>query len=162
MEIGEQFPANCGLEIMKARNFSSGMRQVRDETASDRIGHPGEDDRDGTGGVKRCRNHRICSGKDHIRRKPYYFLCHAAHPLLAFTAEPVIEPDVTALCPAQILQSLSEGRKIGLPNFVALSEAHNDADTPHSIALLRSCPYRPCSRCAAQNTQEISPSHFAP
>jgi hypothetical protein len=35
----------------------------------------------------RWRDHRICRGKDHIRRKPYDFLCHAAHPLLAFTAE---------------------------------------------------------------------------
>ena len=55
------------------------------------------------------------------------------HSLLAFTAEPVVEPDVTALCPAEILQSLPEGRKIGLPNLVVLREAHNDADTLHSI-----------------------------
>jgi len=41
-EISEPFPADRRLEIVEARNFSSGMRQVRDETASDRIGYPCE------------------------------------------------------------------------------------------------------------------------
>lgn len=99
-------------------------------------------------------------GKNHIRREPYNFLCHAAHPLLAFTAEPVIEPNVTAICPAEILQSLSEGRKIGLPNFVVLREAHDDADTPHSIALLGARGERPDSR-TAKCGDEDAPSHRA-
>src|SRR5882757_6927559 len=103
VEIGEPFPADWGLEIVKACNFSSGMMQVRDETASDRIGYPSEDHRNRPRDIQCCRHYRICRSKDHIRREPYDFLRHAVHPLLAFTAEPVVEPDVTALCPAEIL-----------------------------------------------------------
>jgi len=53
-EISQPFPANCRLEIVEACNFSSGMRQVRDETASNWIGHPGEHDGDGARGVQCC------------------------------------------------------------------------------------------------------------
>ena len=107
-----------------------------------------------------CRHYRICRSKDHIRREPYDFLRHAVHSLLAFTAEPVVEPDVMALCPAEILQSLPEGRKIGLPNLVVLREAHNDADTPHSIALLGARRELPDGR-TAKYANEDAPAHRA-
>src|ERR1700692_3065617 len=60
IEIGEPFPADCGFEIVKARNFSSGMRQVSDEAASNRIGYPCENDRNGTRGLQRCCDDRVC------------------------------------------------------------------------------------------------------
>lgn len=113
------------------------MRQIGDETASNRIGHPSEDDRDGARDIQRCRDHGIRGGEDHVRRKPRDFLGHEAHPLLAFTGEPIIEADVAAVRPAEVLQGLPEGRQKGLPNLVVLGKAHNDADTPHTIALLR-------------------------
>src|SRR5580700_3767666 len=100
---------------MEARNFSSWMRQVRDEPASDRIRYPGENDGYRARGVQCRRYRRICRGKDHIGRKSYNFLRRAAHSFLTVTSEPVVEADVAPVRPAEVLQGSSEGREIGLP-----------------------------------------------
>jgi hypothetical protein len=47
------FAAECWLEIMETGHVPAGMRQACD-VAADRIGHPGEDNRDGAGSLHRC------------------------------------------------------------------------------------------------------------
>jgi CubicO group peptidase (beta-lactamase class C family) len=79
---------------------------------------------------------------------PKSFLRDAKHKLLAVAGEPVIESDVTPVCPAEVLQGFSEGRKIDLPNLVVFGEAHNHADTPHPVALLCASGLRPDRRTA--------------
>src|SRR5947209_12139632 len=98
------------------------MRQVGHEPACDGIGNPGEHHRDGACSIQCCRHHRICGSKDYIRRKAYNFLRHVAHPLLAFACKAVLETDVAAIYPAEVLQGFSEGCEIALPYFVILSE----------------------------------------
>src|SRR5947209_15404754 len=124
------------------------MRQVGHEPACDGIGNPGEHHRDGACSIQCCRHHRICGSKDYIRRKAYTFLRHVAHPLLAFACKAVLETDVAAIYPAEVLQGFSEGREVALPYFVILREAHNDADAPYPIALLAARGERPNGRTA--------------
>jgi hypothetical protein len=47
-----------------------------------------------------------------------------------------MEPDVAAISPAKILQTLPEGGEVGLPDLIVFSEAHDHADAPHSVLLL--------------------------
>src|SRR6185437_5350317 len=115
VEISEPFTADGRLKIVKTRNLASGMRQVGDEPACDGIRHPGEHHRDGARSIQCCRYNRICGSKDHIRRKAYDFLRHVAHALLAFACKAVVETDVAAVCPAEVLQRFSEGCEIALP-----------------------------------------------
>src|SRR6516164_8320838 len=122
---------------MEAGDVSSGMRQVGDKPASDRVGYPGKDDRDGTRCLQGRRDHRICGYENDIGREPHYFLDHATHPLLAVTGETVVEADVAPLGPAEVLQRLSEGLKVALPNFVIFGETHDHADTPRPVVLFR-------------------------
>ena len=53
-EKSQPLPADGRLEIMKASDVSAGMRQVSHKSASDRIGHPGEDDRNRARRFQRC------------------------------------------------------------------------------------------------------------
>jgi hypothetical protein len=66
-----------------------------------------------------------------------------AHPLSAFTGESVIEPDVVALGPAEILEALPESPKVGLRVFIVLGEAHDHADALHPLPLL--CTFPPAA-----------------
>ena len=56
---GQPLSADGWLEIVEAGDVSAGMGQVGNKSASDRIGHPGEDDRNGARGFQGCRNDRI-------------------------------------------------------------------------------------------------------
>ncbi len=76
VEIGKPFPADRWLEIVEARNFSSRMRQVRDETGRFPTG---SDTHVKTIGME-CVAFSVAAttefveARDHIRREPYNFL----------------------------------------------------------------------------------------
>src|SRR6516225_938694 len=161
VEISEPLTADCRLEIVKARNFSSGMRKIWDETTSDGIRYPSKYDRDRARDLQCCRDHRIRSGKDHIRRKRHDFSCHAAHPILALACEAVIKPNVAPVHPAELLQGLTEGRQIGPPNLVVFCEAHENANMLRLIVLLCKCSEGQECR-AAEKRDELAPSHGMP
>jgi len=54
------------------------------------------------------------------------------------------------------LQRFSEGCEIALPYLVILREAHNDADTSYSIALLGARGERPDGRTAKYGNEDAS------
>src|SRR4029078_5559619 len=152
VEISEPFTADGRLKIVKTRNL------LRDEAGwgrtrlrRDRIPH-----RDGARSIQCCRYNPICGSKDHIRRKAYDFLRHVAHALLAFACKAVVETDVAAVCPAEVLQRFSDVCEIPLPSLVILREAHNDADTSYSIALLGARGERPDGRTAKYGNEDAS------
>ena len=97
------------LEIVEAGDISAGDGAVRTESASDRIGHPGEDDRDGARRVPALPT-RLNWSRQISRWSERDLLGHAAHPFLAFPGEPVVEADVAALSPAEFLQAQKVAR----------------------------------------------------
>src|SRR6516165_2166815 len=79
------------------------------------------------------------------------------HPFFAVTGEAVVEADVAPLCPAEVLQRLSEGLEISLPDLVVLGEAHDHADTPQPGGLFRARGERP--DCGTTEQCDERPAH---
>ena len=73
-----------------------------------------------------------------------------------------VDPDVAALRPPELLESLPERRDVGLCFRVALGIAHQHADPPHPLALLRPRRKRPRDGRAAEKCDELAPLHVAP
>jgi hypothetical protein len=87
--------------------------------------------------LQQSRYDRISGDEDYIGCHRHHFCGCGAHALSAFAGEPIIEPDIAALVPAEVLEALPEGRKVGLPDLIVLGESHDHADPPHPIRLLR-------------------------
>src|SRR5439155_17483629 len=127
--------------------------------AADRIRDPREHDRNCAGHLLQSRYDRIGRDEDYIRRHRHHFRGRDAHTLGAFAGEPVIELDVVALGPTEFVEPLSESRKVGLPDFIVLGKAHDHADAPQPLALLRARRQRPCRSRTADKRDELAPSH---
>src|SRR5215470_4260669 len=70
-----------------------------------------------------------------------------------------VDPQIAAVHLAQFLQLLDE-RSALRPSFrIALRPAHQYADAPHPLTLLRARRERPCCRCAAEQRDELAASH---
>ena len=59
-----------------------------------------------------------------------------------------------------MLQSLQERREAGLRFRIVRGDAHQHADAPHPLALLRTRRERPRRRRAAEQRDELAPSSF--
>ena len=71
-----------------------------------------------------------------------------------------VDPDVTALGPAELMESLAECGDEGLIFRVVLGHRHQHADPPNSARLLRARRERPRCR-SAEHTEKFAPSHVA-
>ena len=69
-----------------------------------------------------------------------------------------VHPDIAALRPPELLESIAERRDTGLSFRVALGIPHQRADPPHPLALLRARRERPRRRAAEQG-DELAPPH---
>ena len=71
----------------------------------------------------------------------------------------VVDPHVAAVGPAQLLQPLQERREAGLSFRIVRGQAHEHADAPHPLGLLRARRERPRGRRAAEKRDELAPPH---
>src|SRR5262249_19288121 len=70
------------------------------------------------------------------------------------------DPHVSAVSPASLLQALDEGVAASLPFRIVRSQAaHQHADAPHALALLRAYRKRPRGRRAAEERDELALVH---
>src|SRR5262249_2844477 len=130
---------------------------ARNEARADRVSDASEHDRDGAalplqrGGDRR----RIC--EDHVGlQRDQLFREHLR--LRAYRRKAIVNTDIAAFRPSTLLEPLPECREAGLTFRVVLGEAHQHANPPHSVALLRARRKRPCRR-AAEQRHELAPLH---
>src|SRR5262245_22047108 len=71
-------------------------------------------------------------------------------------APAILDPQVAALAPAQLLQRLLERRELGTASG---GTAREHADAPYPLALLRAPCQRPRRRRAADKRYELAPPH---
>jgi hypothetical protein len=69
------------------------------------------------------------------------------------------DPDIAALRPTELLESLAERRDKGLSFRVALGICHQHVDPPHPCGLLRAGYNRPRNRRAAKKSLVVSFAH---
>src|SRR5262249_41569926 len=84
---------------------------------------------------------------------------HICAPVRVILAPAGVNSYVAANTPAQFLQALVKGRKSVLAFWIVGSSVHEHADPPQTIRLLRVHRERPRGSGAAQQRDELAPSH---
>src|SRR5262249_33154619 len=79
--------------------------------------------------------------------------------LLAARREAIVNADVAGFRPSTLIEPLPECREAGFCLRIVLGEAHQHADPPHSVALLRARRERPRRRRAAEQRDELPSPH---
>src|SRR5262249_10489007 len=72
----------------------------------------------------------------------------------------IIDPQVVAIRPTQLLQALKERCQTSLPFRTVCGHAHQHTDSPHPLGLLRPRRDRPCRRAAEQCDELAPPDHL--
>ena len=123
--------------------------QACDEAGLDRVGDLREDDRDlARRGLQHGQRNRA-TDKNHLRFQSHQLRRVRSHALGAAGRKAILDPDIAALRPTQLLEPLPERRGACLPLRIALGERHQHADAPNAVALLRARGERPKHRSAA-------------
>jgi hypothetical protein len=114
LEHLQPFSADGRLEILEACDVSARTRQVRNKTASNRIGYADEHDRDRVRRFSHDRSRRIGPDDNDVRRECDQLLRARAHAVGHLARETIVQPDIAAFVPAKFVKTLPEGRKIRL------------------------------------------------
>ena len=103
---------------------------------------------------------RPSRSQDDIRRERDQLRSVSAKAIEIAGAPAVFDPHVAADNPAQLGQPLRERRDAFQSSLIALDRAHEHADPPHALPLLRAARReRPRSGCAAEERDELAPFH---
>ena len=157
LEQLQPFRAEAVFIRHEAGDVSAGVRKALDETSADRIGNNSEHDRHGAGGPVQ-RHNGIAAGQDDVRAECDQFRCVSTTALGIAGTPAVVDPHIAALGPAQLLQAICERYQTGLSFRAVCGHAHEHADAPHPLTLLRPRRERPRRR-AAEQRDELPPSH---
>src|SRR5262245_17648703 len=95
---------------------------------------------------------------DDVRCRARQLFCQRMRAVNVARSPVIVRPDVACFRPTQVLQRLAERRNARLCLRIALGKAHQHADPPHALALLRARRDRPCCR-AAEQRDERAPLH---
>src|SRR6516165_4602644 len=133
-------------------------RQALDEAATNRIGNHCKNDRDGARLLQQCsrgggavRKNEIGLQRDQLLREPLHHLRVGPGPA-------GVDPYVAAFRPPELLERFPKCCDPGLCFRVDLGIAHQHADSPHSVGLLRARRKRPGHR-APDERDELAAAH---
>ena len=119
-------------------------RKARDESAADRIGNESENDGDGARLLQQSRRGGCGMRKNKVGLQRDEFLRESLSRFRIVGCRPArVDPDVAALRPPELLESLAECRDVGLPFPIALGKRHQHADPRNLRRLLRARRERP-------------------
>src|SRR5262245_61552107 len=118
-----------------------------------------EYDRNGAGRLQQRPQSRAASGQDDIRCERDQFRSVSANAITIARTPAVVDPHVATNAPAQLLQPVRERGGAGGSFRVLGSHAHQHADAPYALALLRARRERPCGSRAAEQRDELAPFH---
>src|SRR5262245_45932848 len=160
LEQLQPFPASAEfLPHGKAGGVAARARQALDEAGVDRIRDLYKYDRHRATRLLQRRHRAGAGGLDDVRREGDQFRRVSATALDIRCSKAVVNPDVTAVCPSQLLQSLQQRPHARLCLRIVLRQVHQHADAPHPLSLLRLRPEWPCRRRASEQRNELAASH---
>src|SRR5262249_28178532 len=156
LEQPQPLPGQGRLHIDETGDVAARPGEARDEAAADWIGGGREND----GDAARLLQHRRGGGcvlrKNEVGPQLDDFPRESLHQLHIRRRPASVDPDIAALRPAELLESLAERRDKGLSFRVALGICHQHVDPPHLLGLLRARRERPCGYTAKQR-DELAP-----
>ena len=98
---------------------------------------------------------RCAGGQDDVGRERKQFRDVGAEEAGIAGAPVRVDLHVATLAPAQLREPLQECR-VPRPSFAIVSRAHEHADAPHAVGLLRARPQRPRGCRAAEKGDELA------
>ena len=76
-----------------------------------------------------------CVGNDRVGLQPDQLLRERTHALNIAGSPAIINPQISAIRPAQLLQAMDKGRGKGLSLGIAFAVCHQHTDAPYAVAL---------------------------
>src|SRR6516165_4597029 len=157
LEQFDPFRTQTVFEQHKAGGVAARPRQTIDEAGADWIAGGREHDRHCPGRLEHWPR-STAHGQDDIRRERDQFRRVFARVFDSACGPAIISPHVAAIDPAQLLQALLERLSLGLSYRIVSGPAHDHANPPHPLRLLRACRERPRD-CTTEKRDELTPLH---
>src|SRR5262245_10941098 len=133
------------------------MRETRNKAAANRIGDECEHERNcprlAGKGAGRWRGYT----EDRVGSQIDQFFCEGLYPIRISGAPAKFDPKIAAIGPSQLRERTPECREVRLHSRIALRIAHQHADAPHLLRLLRTRPERPRRRAADEGDELTAP-----
>src|SRR6266567_4256212 len=155
-------PPSAGSLTVNPRDVAAGMRKVRSEATADRIRYACEHDGNCPCLVGKGADHGRGHTEDRIGPQIDQLFCQHPHLIRVTGAPAKFDPEIAAFRPPQLRERTSEHCEPRLRNRVVLRIAHQHADQPHLVALLRVCRKRPHRHRATKERDEFPPPHASP
>src|SRR5262249_43018421 len=103
--------------------------------------------------------HLIRTGHHYVGHHGDQLSCKGAS-LVGIAASPtIVDLDIASFNPTQVLEASQQRCDIGLGLRITLGVSHEHADAPHPLSLLRARRERPYRSRAAEQRDELAPSH---
>src|SRR5262249_23971554 len=154
----QPFRAQTVFEHDKAGGVAAGLSQAFYKPRADGVGHAHEYDRHGSGCLQYSCSRAPARYNDVWCKRGQFGRCASNGASIASTPASV-DLQVTALDPAETLQSLPKRCEPGLSLGIVGGGGGEPADAPHPARLLRARRERPRRRCAAEKRDERAPVH---
>src|SRR5262249_2017914 len=119
---------------------------------------PRKHDRYDAGRLPQRRQGSCTAGQDNVRRKRNQLGRIPTKKFGIARAPAMVDAHIAAIYPAGLLEAVQETGQSGLPIWVVGARAHEYADPPHPLALLRARHARQHRR-AAESRDERAPFH---
>jgi transposase len=133
---GFGFPAHAVFEIGETGRVAPRPRQAVDEAGADRIGHIHKHDWDGASRLLHRPQGHAADSHDHVRRKRNQFRRISADESGLAAGRAIVDLQVSAHRPAQLLEALLEHNASCLLLRIIRREWHEHANSPNAIGLL--------------------------
>src|SRR5499427_6744212 len=147
------------IKIREPGYIGFGTSRVQHDGALGSVQDLDKDDWYCVGLDSQCGQSRRSVDDDDVRCRAHQLFCQRMRAINVARGPVIVRLDVASFRPTQTLQRLAERRNARLCLRIALGKAHQHADPPHPLALLRACRERPRSRRAAEQRDERAPLH---
>src|SRR6516225_2560115 len=133
------------------------MREACDEAAADRIGYDREHDRNCPRLAGKGARDGSAPSEERVGPQIDQLFCKRPEHIRITIAPAKFDPEIAAFRPPQLRESTTQRRHRRLPSRIALHKAHEHADQPYPVRLLRTREKRPCNRGATKERNELAP-----
>ena len=164
LSSSSHLPAIVGSILMKPVTLPPGRGKLATKPLPTGSATLHENDGDGARLLQQRRSGGCALRKNEVGLQRDEFLRESLPRLRVERRPASVDPDVAALRPPELLESLPERRDPGLSFPVALGKRHQHADPPHPVGLLRARGERPRTpprrRASVMNSRRLiySPS----
>src|SRR5262249_30283753 len=144
-----------------ARNIAARPRQTGYDASACGIRDLDKNDRNCTGCLLQCSGGRRRVHEDHVGILRHHFLGDLSKSIEVVVGKNRADMDVAAFQPAEFCKALPECRDAPFPFSGGLHAMYHNTNVPHPLRLLCGRRQRPRRCGAAEQRDEVAPSHYS-